>query len=105
MSFNAAGAVEIPLTVFGSLVTEASPINLPEGVSPDNQDVTFLPGAVGGRPGLQKVFNTPFTGVAPVMWAKSYVDLAGQVKNLFLDALGVVWMEDFSNNPGQWSKL
>lgn len=111
MSFNTQGAVEVPLSTFGSLVTEMSPPDLPEGVSPDNQDVVYAPGGVSSRPGLQKIFGTPFAAGGPaglvptVTYAKSYVTPTGDIKNLFLDSNGVLWVEDFSNTPGVYTKL
>ena len=104
MSFNVAGAVQLPLTVFGSLVTETPPANLPEGVSPDCQDVVFVPGAVGSRPGYSAVFATPF-GTATVTYAKSFVDPTGVVRNLYLDSAGNLWVENISTSPGTYILL
>lgn len=105
MSFNVVGAVEVPLTVFGSLVTEMSPIDLPEGVSPDNQDVVYVPGGVASRPCLQKVFATPFTGTQAVTYGKSFVTKSGNIFNLFMDATGKLFVEDFTNTPGAWTLI
>jgi hypothetical protein len=44
LAFNVQGGVEVPLNTFGSLCTETAPEQLPEGVSPDNQDVVYAPG-------------------------------------------------------------
>jgi len=44
---NATGAVPVPLTVYGSLVTEVAPNAVPENISPDCGDVAFAPGSVG----------------------------------------------------------
>jgi hypothetical protein len=98
------GTSEIPLTVFGSLVTETAAVNLPEGVSPDCQDVVFRPGSVQSRPALQKVFATPF-GAATVNYLKSYVDNTGTIRNLYLDSAGNLWLEDVSNAPGFYALL
>lgn len=111
MSFNVAGAVEVPLEVFGSLVTEMSPADLPAGVSPDNQDVEYVPGSVFSRRGLKKVFANAFPAGGPdnlvptVTYAKSFVTPTGAIKNLYLDSNGVLWVEDFSNSPGVYTKL
>lgn len=95
MSFNVAGAIEIPLEVFGGLVTEQSPITLPAGVSPDTQEGIYIPGAWGSRPPLSKVFASAFTGgtTPTVTYGKSYVDKLGVVRNLYLDANGQLWLE------------
>ncbi|MGH9343305.1 MAG: hypothetical protein ACRD19_06035 [Terriglobia bacterium] len=111
MSFNVAGAVEVPLEVFGSLVTEMSPSDLPSGVSPDNQDVAYLPGSVFSRAGLAKVFDAAFPAGGPegqiptLTYGKSFVTPTGDIKNLYLDSNGVLWVEDFSNSPGVSTKL
>src|SRR6266404_4563734 len=54
--------VPVPLTVFSGAVTEMAPEDLPEGASPLNQDVDFLPGSVFSRAGRQSVYS--FSGLA-----------------------------------------
>ena len=44
-------SVDVPLSLFSSLNTELSAETLPDGISPDNQDVVYLPGSVSTRPG------------------------------------------------------
>lgn len=76
------GYVEVPLSAFLGLYTEASPESLPEGASPLCWDVDFNIGGVGMRPGKQSAFafsgadtgpngcnsgTAPLTGLAP--WA------------------------------------
>ena len=92
MSFNTAGAAQMSLTVFGGLCTESAAVDLPEGVSPDCQDVEFLPGSVFSRRGLSKVFATPF-GTVSVTYAKSFVTPTGDIWNLYLDSAGNIWKE------------
>ncbi len=104
MAFNVTNAVQVPLELFGGLVTEPTPIALPLGVSPDCQDLAFKPGSVLSRPGLTKVFATPF-GSVTVTYAKSYVDNSGNVKNLFLDSHGNLYMEDVTNTPGTYGMI
>lgn len=99
MSFNVAGAVEVPLSVFGGLVSEMSPTTLPEGVSPSCNDCVFLPGNVSSRPGMQRVFATPIGPVA-VAYGKSYVDPAGTIFNLYLDSAGNIWGENITVAAG-----
>jgi len=53
-----AGTIDAPLDLFGGLVTDMPAADLPQGVSPDCQDVAFLQGAVKTRPGLVSVFFT-----------------------------------------------
>lgn len=105
MAFNVTNAVEVPLSTFGSLVTEMSPSDLPEGVSPDNQDVVYVPGNVGTRGAMNKVFSTAFPGNPTVSYGKSYVMPTGEMKNLYLDSTGALWLEDVTNSPGTYSLL
>jgi hypothetical protein len=95
---------EIPLSVFSGLVTNMDPVALPSGSSPDCSDVSFLPGGVSNRPCLQKVFATPM-GTATVTYAKSYVDPAGVIRNLYLDSSGNLWVENVSATPGTYTLL
>lgn len=111
MAFNVAGAVEVPLSTFGSLVTEMAPVDCPEGVSPDNQDVVYAPGSASSRPGLAHVFAAPFPAGGPsnfvptVTYAKSFVLPNGAIKNLYFDSNGALWVEDFTNSPGAYTLL
>jgi len=52
-----AGTIDAPLELFGGLVTDMAAADLPQGVSPDCQDVSFLQGAVKTRPGIVSVFS------------------------------------------------
>ena len=112
MAFNVAKpSVEVPLSTFAGLVTEMSPTDLPEGVSPDNQDVVYVPGSVSSRPALQRVFATPFptadpAGLVPTLaYAKSYVANDGTSRNLSLDSNGSLWVENISLAPGAYTLL
>lgn len=111
MSINIAGSVGIPLTVFGSWVTEVSPESVPENISPDNQDVIYAPGEVSSRPGMQRVFSTPFPAggksnlIPTVMYEKSFVTPTGDIKNLYFDSNGVLWVEDLTNSPGAYIQI
>lgn len=109
MSFNVASSqvspvAQISLSVFGSLVTEIAAVDLPLGVSPDNQDVIFAPGDVASRPGLQRIFATPW-GAASTTYGKSYVDPLGVIRNLWLDSAGNLWVENLSTAPGVYALL
>jgi hypothetical protein len=67
---NAAGSVDVSLDLFGSLDTELVPSELPEGVSPANVDVAYLPGSVFTRPSRKAALLMPPS--API-YAKTYV--------------------------------
>ena len=82
----------IPISVFGSLVTLEPPQSLPNGVSPDNSDCQFTPGAVFSRACLKKYLATPLGSVA-INYAKTYIDPTNIVRNFYLDAAGNFWMQ------------
>lgn len=119
MAFNVSGGVEVPLNTFGSLVTETVPEQLPEGVSPDNQDVVYAPGQVGSRPGLHKVLETPLAAGGPnnlvptLTNGGSFVDPTGTLRNVYFDSNGMIWVEttlgtlvavSTPSTPGCWMK-
>src|SRR6266852_3456758 len=87
-----AGSVDVGLEIFGGLVTDMSPADLPPGVSPDCQDVAFLPGSVKTRPGLLSVFSA-IAGIPKVNYLKTYVPPTGLLRLLALDAAGSLWKE------------
>jgi len=85
--FQTKGAIEIPLENFGGRVTEMAATDIPDGVSPDEQDNTFRPGAVLTRPSLQRVLlNGPPN--TTVTYQKSFVTPTGAIKNLYLFSNG-----------------
>ena len=97
MAFNVSGqdVRQVQVPTFSSLVTNSQPSDLPEGASPDNADVAYLPGSVVSRPAFQRVFTPSFTGF-DITYAKSYVDNKGIIRNLYLDAAGNIWVEDIT---------
>ncbi len=95
---------EIPLTVYGGLCTFIDPTSIPDGVSPDCQNVQFAPGGVSSRPGLKKRFASAF-GSATVTYNKSYVDPKGVIRNLYLDSAGNLWVENVTNSAGTYPLL
>jgi hypothetical protein len=92
-----AGATDVPLEVFGGLVTQFAPSDLPMGASPDCQDVAFLPGRVQTRPGLARVLTT---GGNTVNYVKTYITSNGLLRTLVLDKTGGLWVEDATAAPG-----
>jgi hypothetical protein len=61
LKMTTAGSFDAPIEIFGGLVTDMSPADLPHGVSPDCQDVIYSNGGVATRPGLQSLFG-PLAG-------------------------------------------
>ena len=95
--------VDVPLSLFGGTDSELAPSDCPEGVSPDNQDVMFLPGEVFSRWGLHSILNVP-TG-NPILYQKSYKQPNDQVLTLFLDSSGALYAEPVSTAPGTYSSI
>src|SRR5271169_7265176 len=86
------GSLDAPIEIFGGLVTDMSPADLPHGVSPDCQDVVFSNGGVLTRPGLQALFG-PLVGNPTVNYVKTYVTPNGTLRTLALDGNGNLYKE------------
>ncbi len=100
-----AGTIDAPLDLFGGLVTDMPPADLPEGVSPDCQDVAFLLGAVKTRPGLVSVFSpivSALGGNPTVNYLKTYTQQNLAQTLLALDSSGTLWAE---KSPGVLSQV
>src|SRR5215470_4789221 len=87
-----AGSFDAPIEIFGGLVTDMSPADLPHGVSPDCQDVVFSNGNVATRPGLHEVFG-PLAGNPTINYLKTYETLNATLRTLALDSTGVLYKE------------
>ena len=86
------GSVDAPLEIFGGLVTNISPADLPHGVSPNCQDVMFGNGGVMTRPGLQALFG-PLVGNPTVNYLKTYTTPNGTQRTMALDGAGNLYKE------------
>src|SRR5229473_1724139 len=86
------GSFDAPIEIFGGLVTDMSPADLPHGVSPDCQDVIFSNGGVATRPGLQPLFG-PLAGNPTVNYLKTYETLNATLRTLLLDSNGILYKE------------
>src|SRR5258708_8349625 len=87
-----AGSFDAPIEIFGGLVTDMSPADLPHGVSPDCQDVIYSNGGVATRPGLQSLFG-PLAGNPTVNYVKTYETLNATLRTLLLDSNGILYKE------------
>lgn len=96
-----AGSFDAPIEIFGGLVTDMSPADLPHGVSPDCQDVVFSNGGVATRPGLQGLFG-PLAGNPTINYIKTYETLNAAVRAMLLDSNGVLYKE---SSPGVLSSV
>ena len=104
--------VDVPLALFGGTHTGVAPPDLPEGLSPDSQDMAFVPGEAFTRPCLAALWGTgnPKKRMAPagnvaMLYCKTYVQPNGDALTLALDAAGNLWVEDVGNSPGTASQL
>ncbi len=87
-----AGSFDVPIEIFGGLVTDMSPADLPHGVSPDCQDVIYSNGGVATRPGLQALFG-PLAGNPTINYVKTYETLNATLRTLLLDSNGILYKE------------
>jgi hypothetical protein len=96
-----AGSFDAPIEIFGGLVTDMSPADLPHGVSPDCQDVIFSNGGVATRPGLQALFG-PLAGNPTVNYVKTYETLNATLRTMVMDSNGVLYKE---TTPGTLASI
>ena len=96
-----AGSFDAPIEIFGGLVTDMSPADLPHGVSPDCQDVVYSNGGVQTRPGLQALFG-PLAGNPTVNYVKTYETLNATLRAMALDSNGILYKE---TTPGTLSTI
>src|SRR5258708_4159793 len=96
-----AGSFDAPIEIFGGLVTDMAPADLPHGVSPDCQDVVFSNGGVATRPGLEALFG-PLSGNPTVNYVKTYETLNAILRTMVLDSNGVLYKE---TTPGTLSSI
>src|ERR1700683_2723361 len=89
---SVAGTVDAPLDLFGGLVTDVSPTDLPPGVSPDCADVAFMTGVVKTRPGLLSMY-TPIAGNPTINYLKTYIQPNLAETLLAMDSSGTLWGE------------
>lgn len=95
------GTVDAPLEIFGGLVTDMSPADLPHGVSPNCQDVAFSNGGVMTRPGLQALFG-PLAGNPTVNYLKTYITPNETLRTMAIDGLGNLYKE---STPGTLTQI
>src|ERR1700733_341714 len=92
------GSPQIPFSLFGGLNSELAGPTLPEGLSPDNQDVMYKPGNIFTRDPFSRVFATGFGSVG-MTYGATFVQPNGDPLNLFLDTLGIMRVQDIVNSP------
>lgn len=99
-------SVDVPLSLFGGLDNDVGPSDLPEGLSPANNDVVFLPGSVASRPCLRRLYaQLPGSPAPTVTWIKTFRQANGNPLTLLLDSSGALWKEDIVNSPGTLTQI
>src|SRR5579872_3107290 len=96
---------DIAVELFGGQNLELSPPDCPDGVSPENQDMVFVPGSTQSRPCLRKILTNAIPGGPTIQSLKTYQDPAGNIFNLVLDVNGKLWQEDVFNTPGTLTQI
>ena len=86
------GTMDAPLDLFGGLVTDMSPADVPAGASPDCADVAFTAGAVKTRPGLASMY-APLAGNPTINYLKTFIQPNLAQTLLALDSAGTLWGE------------
>jgi hypothetical protein len=97
MTINTREAFESSLSLFSSLYEDMAPTDLPDGLSPDNEDVWYQPGQVMTRPGLQAYLPGPPAEQAIVSVADFPLP-NGNFNAIYLDDQGVLWFRDLQAN-------
>lgn len=96
-----AQGVPVPHGVFGGLVTDIAPPLTVEGLSPDCQDIVFLPQEVRQREGLARLFAAAFNN-NPV-YQKTYVQPNEDPLNLFItvaNGANLIYQENVNSSAG-----
>jgi hypothetical protein len=94
---------DLAQTIFGGLVTELNPADLPAGSSPLCCDCDFTIGSVKTRYGESPLYAS--IGNLNFNWIKTFQMTDGDVLNLLLDSSGTLWQEDLTNSPGTLAQI
>ena len=92
MTFNPNQSFTLPQELFGSLVEDIQPSDLPLGASPRNNDVFYLPGGVFTRPALKGLYAS--TGAGQIMSIGDFRLASGEWNILTLDDAGNLYATD-----------
>jgi IPT/TIG domain len=99
MPGNPTGNQDVACSLFLGRNVELEPSDLPEGVSPANQECAYVPGSVFSRACFHKLL-TPADSTSTVVYSKTYVQPNGQPLTLILYSNGKLYKEDPIGNPG-----
>ena len=92
--FNTRGLFTLDCSLFGSLVTDMSPTDLPIGASPANSDAFYLPGGIFTRPALQRIMNSQSGGGPTIMSVANFPLPLGDFRTVYLDSTGNLTYND-----------
>ena len=92
MTYNPNQSFTLPQELFGSLVEDIQPSDLPLGASPRNNDVFYLPGGVFTRPALKGLYAS--TGAGQIMSIGDFRLASGEWNILTLDDAGNLYATD-----------
>ena len=97
---------DVTLALFAGRKTDITPSDIPEGLTPDEQDGCYLPGGWFSRPGLARLYATgALTAGAQVLYEKTYVQPNDDPLTLVLTSDGKLWVEDVGNDPDSPSSI
>jgi hypothetical protein len=105
MGLNARDSFNSALSLFSSLYQDMNPTDLPEGLSPDNQDVWFLPGSVSTRPAVKRYLNSAIGGTPQILSEDDFPLPSGQHVGIFLDANGAIWQRNTNGTTTQLTSV
>ena len=103
MGINASGAFNSALSLWSSLYQDMQAIDLPEGLSPANEDMWFVPGSVQTRPALSRFLETPLTG-SPVPTVVSVADFPFPFSDPAFSLVPGGYLKTFLDSVGRLSK-
>jgi len=105
MPYNARDAFSSALSLFSSLYEDMNPADLPEGLSPDCQDVWFLPGSVSTRPALSEYLGSAVGGAPQILSVEDFPVPSGVHVGIFADDTGAVWQRNGDGTKTQLTTL
>lgn len=94
MAATAQQAFNKELSLFSSLYLDAQPTDLPAGLSPDNQNLWYLPGSVSTRPAVSRLLGTPLSGDPVIMSVMDFPLPTGGFETIFVDSTGKMWQRE-----------
>src|SRR5258708_39564622 len=89
------GLESITVDNFGGLNALANATDIPQFMSPDCQNVEFVPGRVQKRSGTSIAFTNGIS-TGNINYTKSYQQPNGNVQNLAVDSLGTLFYQDIT---------